>query len=98
MRIFPNGWVKSRHLDDKASVAALFGILEAMKREGIKPARTVKFLISTYEEVGHGSAHIPDDVVKMIAVDMELLATIYPQRRGMFRSVPRIPRDPMITA
>ena len=73
VRIFSNGWVKSRHLDDKASVAALFGILEAMKREGLKPARTVKFLISTYEEVGHGSAHIPDDVVEMIAVDMGAL-------------------------
>ncbi|MGU3472716.1 M42 family metallopeptidase [Paenibacillus sp. D51F] len=73
VRIFDNGWVKSRHLDDKASVAALFGILEALKREGLQPSGSVTFLISTYEEVGHGSAHIPADIVEMIAVDMGAL-------------------------
>ncbi len=65
-----NGWVKSRHLDDKASVAALFGLLEWLRRTGAKPARTVKIILSTYEEVGHGSSHIPADITEMIAVDM----------------------------
>ncbi|WP_219837420.1 M42 family metallopeptidase [Paenibacillus sp. R14(2021)] len=69
-RVLPNGLVKSRHLDDKASVAALFTLLEWMKREGRTPQRTVKVIISTYEEVGHGSSHIPPDVTEMIAVDM----------------------------
>lgn len=35
--ITPSGYIKSRHLDDKASVAALLGLLESMKREGWKP-------------------------------------------------------------
>lgn len=69
-RIFANGLIKSRHLDDKASVAALFTLLEWMKREGRSPLRTVKIIISTYEEVGHGSSHIPSDITEMIAVDM----------------------------
>lgn len=72
-RILPNGWVKSRHLDDKASVAALFGILEWLKREGKQPAVTVKIILSTYEEVGHGTSFIPPDVTEMIAVDMGAL-------------------------
>ncbi|MBB3113565.1 putative aminopeptidase FrvX [Paenibacillus phyllosphaerae] len=72
-RIFPNGLVKSRHLDDKASVAALFGVLEWLKREGKKPSRTVKIIISTYEEVGHGSSHIPSDITEMLAIDMGAL-------------------------
>ena len=69
-RILPNGWVKSRHLDDKASVAALLGLLKAWKDKGIQPKRTTKIIISTYEEVGHGTAYIPSDIVEMIAVDM----------------------------
>ncbi|MFC4810331.1 M42 family metallopeptidase [Paenibacillus sp. GCM10023250] len=72
-RILPNGLVKSRHLDDKASVAALFTLLEWMKREGRTPERDVKIIISTYEEVGHGSSHIPPDISEMIAVDMGAL-------------------------
>ncbi|MCD9025511.1 M42 family metallopeptidase [Cohnella silvisoli] len=69
-RILSNGWIKSRHLDDKASVAALFGLLDWLKREGNTPAKTVKIILSTYEEVGHGSSYIPPDVTELIAVDM----------------------------
>ncbi|WP_373231135.1 M42 family metallopeptidase [Cohnella sp.] len=69
-RIQSNGWIKSRHLDDKASVAALFGLMEWMKREGQTPARPVKIILSTYEEVGHGSSYIPPDITELIAVDM----------------------------
>ncbi|GKU76432.1 M42 family metallopeptidase [Paenibacillus sp. L3-i20] len=69
-RILPNGWVKSRHLDDKASVAALLGLLEWLKREGKAPTYTIKLLISTYEEVGHGCAYIPEDITELLAVDM----------------------------
>ncbi|MGO4548172.1 M42 family metallopeptidase [Paenibacillus sp. 2TAB23] len=69
-RLLANGWVKSRHLDDKASVAALLGFLEWLKREGKTPAYTLKLIFSTYEEVGHGSSYIPEDITEMIAVDM----------------------------
>ncbi|NIK79682.1 putative aminopeptidase FrvX [Paenibacillus castaneae] len=69
-RIMPNGWVKSRHLDDKASVAALFGLMEWFKREGKSPSNTLKIILSTYEEVGHGSSSIPSDISEFIAIDM----------------------------
>ncbi|MGG6313429.1 M42 family metallopeptidase [Paenibacillus macerans] len=68
--ITPSGYVKSRHLDDKASVAALFGLLESSRREGWTPRHDLVFLISNYEEVGHGASWIPDGVNEMIAVDM----------------------------
>lgn len=68
--ITPSGYIKSRHLDDKASVAALFGLLESSKREGWTPKHDLVFLISNYEEVGHGASWIPDGVNEMIAVDM----------------------------
>ncbi|MCP3775689.1 M42 family metallopeptidase [Paenibacillus sp. MZ04-78.2] len=65
-----NGFIKSRHLDDKAGVAALFGLLELLKREAIVPSCTLKIMISVYEEVGHGSAWIPGDISEVLAVDM----------------------------
>ncbi|MFD3258011.1 M42 family metallopeptidase [Paenibacillus lentus] len=68
--ITPNGYVKSRHLDDKASVAALFGLLESSRREGWQPKHDLVLLISNYEEVGHGASWIPGGVQEMIAVDM----------------------------
>ncbi|MFC5530205.1 M42 family metallopeptidase [Cohnella yongneupensis] len=69
-RMLDNGWIKSRHLDDKASVAALFGMLEWLKRTGVKPVKSLKIIISTYEEVGHGTSYIPPDITELIAVDM----------------------------
>ncbi|MEW4369028.1 M42 family metallopeptidase [Paenibacillus kandeliae] len=68
--ITDSGYIKSRHLDDKASVAAIFGLLESAHTHNWKPRHTVKLLISNYEEVGHGTAYIPGDIDEMIAVDM----------------------------
>lgn len=70
VQIKANGYIKSRHLDDKASVAAVYGLLEWMKREQIVPAHTVKIFITTYEEVGHGLGYLPSDINELIAVDM----------------------------
>lgn len=68
--ITESGFIKSRFIDDKGSVAAIIALLEMMHRENLKPKNTVKIIISTYEEVGHGSASIPSDISEMIAVDM----------------------------
>lgn len=64
------GFVKSRHMDDKASVSLLLGLLKYMYDTGKKPVQTLKILISNYEEVGHGCSYIPQDVEELIAVDM----------------------------
>ncbi|MCL6456443.1 MAG: M42 family metallopeptidase [Gorillibacterium sp.] len=64
------GWIKSRHLDDKAGVASLFGLLELLQREGLTPKRTLKICITTYEEVGHGASYLPPDISELLAVDM----------------------------
>lgn len=68
--IMENGFIKSRHLDDKAGVAVLFGIMELLKSQNIKPRNNIKIVISTYEEVGHGSSYIPEDIDELIAIDM----------------------------
>ncbi|WIF95770.1 M42 family metallopeptidase [Caminicella sporogenes] len=65
-----NGFIKSRHLDDKAGVAVLFGFMEMLKRNKITPNNTIKIFISTYEEIGHGSSYIPKEIDELIAIDM----------------------------
>lgn len=69
-RALPNGFIKTRHLDDKASVAILMGLMKELSENKITPAHTVKLLISNYEEVGFGAAAVPADIVEMISVDM----------------------------
>lgn len=66
-----NGFIKSRHLDDKAGVACLLGMAKYLVENNIKPKYTTNFFISNYEEVGHGaSAGIPEKTFEFIAVDM----------------------------
>ncbi|MDU2672424.1 MAG: M42 family metallopeptidase [Clostridium sp.] len=68
--ITQSGFIKSRFIDDKGSVAALMALLEMFHRENIIPRFKTKILISNYEEVGHGTSYIPSDITEMIAVDM----------------------------
>ncbi len=66
-----NGFIRSRHLDDKAGVACLVEAARAMTTASLKPARTTYLYISNYEEVGHGAAAgIPAEVSELISVDM----------------------------
>jgi putative aminopeptidase FrvX len=66
-----NGFVRSRHLDDKACVANMIFALKALLDAGLKPKVTTVLHISNYEEVGHGAAAgIPEEVAELVAVDM----------------------------
>jgi len=62
-------FIKSRFLDDKINVASIFGLIKHLRDENITPKYTIVFIISTYEEVGHGASFIPN-LDEMIAVDM----------------------------
>lgn len=65
-----SGFVKSRFLDDKASVSILVSILKKLKEKQITPATNLTFIFSTYEEVGHGAAWIPEEITELLSVDM----------------------------
>jgi putative aminopeptidase FrvX len=65
------GFIRSRHLDDKACVACLVAAIQALHAAGLQPAQKTCFHFSNYEEVGHGAAAgIPEDAVELISVDM----------------------------
>jgi len=66
-----NGFVKSRHLDDKASVANLVCAIKALHDHNLKPRESTCFLFSNFEEVGiGGSSDFPASLEELVAVDM----------------------------
>ncbi len=69
--ITETGFIKSRHLDDKASVAILIALLEELVQREKSLPYTTHFYFSNWEEVGHGgSVLIPEGVREYLAVDM----------------------------
>lgn len=71
VEITKSGFIKSRHLDDKAGVASILGIAKYLVDNNVVPNHTTNFFISNYEEVGHGaSAAIPEKTTEFIAIDM----------------------------
>ncbi|BCB03103.1 M42 family metallopeptidase [Bacillus sp. KH172YL63] len=69
--ITASGFIKSRHLDDKASVGMLLQLIRHIKEEGITLPYTTHFLISNNEEIGYGgNSNIPEETIEYLAVDM----------------------------
>lgn len=65
-----NGYIVSRHLDDKAGVATLLAALECMLREDRTPTVDTYWLFTIAEEVGVGASSVlAPDVASMVTVD-----------------------------
>ncbi|TPW29637.1 osmoprotectant NAGGN system M42 family peptidase [Pararhizobium mangrovi] len=65
-----NGFIVSRHLDDKAGVAVMLAALEAMERERAATPVDIHWLFTIAEEVGVGATSIlTPEVASMVAVD-----------------------------
>jgi len=69
-RITPNGFVASRHLDDKGGVAAMLAGAKAVLDAGITPPIDCHLLMTITEEVGSGASHVlHQDVAEMVTID-----------------------------
>jgi putative aminopeptidase FrvX len=74
VQITDSGYIKSRHLDDKASVAILLKLIKYIQTEKITLPYTTHFLISNNEEIGYGgNSNITPETVEYLAVDMGAL-------------------------
>ncbi len=70
------GFIRSRHLDDKAGVACIAGACKALLDAGLRPAQRTTFLIGHFEEVGHGATTgLPADTKELLVVDMAAVGT-----------------------
>lgn len=75
VRVTENGFINSRHLDDKACVAILLGVAKSVRDGAMTLAATTHLFISNYEETGHGAcAGIPAETAELVAVDMAAVA------------------------
>ncbi len=71
MVVTESGYIKSRFLDDKLSVAILLQYAKYLKDKVITPERRIYLHITVFEEVGHGgAASIPEGVTEILGVDM----------------------------
>ena len=69
--VTPSGYIKSRFLDDKLSVAILLGQAKRAAEGKTRLRCRVWHHITAFEEVGHGgAASVPDGVAEAISVDM----------------------------
>ncbi|HEV7353801.1 MAG TPA: osmoprotectant NAGGN system M42 family peptidase [Brevundimonas sp.] len=65
-----NGFIVSRHLDDKAGVAAMLAALKALVDAGARPPVDLYFLVTIAEEVGLGASSVlVPDVASMVTID-----------------------------
>lgn len=70
-----NGFIVSRHLDDKAGVAALLASLKAVVESGVPVPMDCHAVFTLTEEVGSGArAVIESDVSEVIGVDIAPVA------------------------
>ena len=66
-----SGFIKSRHLDDKASSAVLLTLAREVAEGRVVLPRRTYIVFTVYEEVGHGAAPLSKlDLEDMLAVDM----------------------------
>ena len=65
-----NGFIASRHLDDKAGVAVMLATLHALERNGAATPVDIHWLFTIAEEVGVGATSIlTPEVASMVAID-----------------------------
>ncbi len=71
VHVAESGFIRSRHLDDKAGVACILAAIASLQAQSLQPSQLTRIHISHYEEVGHGAATgFPDDLADLVAVDM----------------------------
>ena len=70
-----NGFINSRHLDDKAGVAAVLAAAKSIRDAGITLLLDCHLLFTISEEVGVGASHVlHGDVAELVSIDNGTIA------------------------
>lgn len=77
VQITESGFLKSRFIDDKASVACCFTMLKYMQENGLKPKYRTMLAFPYSEEIGLGGTYVPEEVSEYVAVDIGLIGPDY---------------------
>lgn len=68
-----SGYIKSRHIDDKACVAILLEILAVLAEREAAPFFDTVFSFPIYEEIGLGGRYVPKEIEEYLALDIGLV-------------------------
>ena len=68
--VVSGGYIKSRFIDDKACAAVLLEVMKAIREQGLALRRKVYAYFACYEEIGHGTAWLPEGVRDILALDI----------------------------
>ena len=77
MQVTPNGYLKSRFIDDKAAIASCFTMLKYLKDHGVKPKYRTMLAFPYTEEIGFGGTYVPEEVSEYVAIDIGLIGPDY---------------------
>ncbi len=69
-QITDSGFLKSRFIDDKASVVVLLMLLKYCYERKVKFKYDTRIYFVVYEEVGHGASCISNDIDEFVTIDM----------------------------
>lgn len=73
----PNGFISSRHLDNKAGVAAKLAAAKAVLKNRVSLPMDCHLLFTIGEEVGVGASHVlHGDVAELLSVDNGTIASV----------------------
>jgi len=73
--ILDNGFICSRHLDDKAGVAAVLAAARSVRESGAKLPMDCHLIFTISEEVGVGASHVlHGDVAELVSIDNGIIA------------------------
>lgn len=84
------GYIKSRFIDDKACAAVLLEAMRAIREGKLKLRRKVYAYFACYEEIGHGTAWLPEGVRDVLALD---IAPTGPEQNSDERKVSVFAKD-----
>lgn len=65
-----SGFIKSRFIDDKASVCMLLLLLEELHTNNLVPLYKTRIYFVVHEEVGHGASTIANEISEFVTIDM----------------------------
>ena len=83
--IAASGYVKARHLDDKAGIAAALGAFKALRDHDVTLPVNAHLLVTISEEVGLGATHgVDEHVAELVSIDVAVVA---PEQASTERTV-----------
>ena len=77
MQFTKTGFLKSRFIDNKGSIACVFTALKYIREHGLKPKFRTLFAFPYREEISQGGTYIPAEVSEYVAMDIGLIGPDY---------------------